>query len=60
MENIDQNKFQPVNTNNEHGSLQGNNIGRNEAMLNGEAQTKHHLSKHTDHKKRWLGRKADE
>ena len=59
-ENIDQNKFQPINTNNECEALQGNNIARNEAMLNGEAQIKHHLSKYTDDKKRWLGTKADE
>ena len=59
-ENIDQNKFQPINTNNEYEALQGNNIARNEAMLNGEAQIKHHLSKYTDDKKRWLGTKADE
>ena len=59
-ENIDQNKFQPINTNNEYEALQGNNIARNEAMLNGEAQIKHYLSKYTDDKKRWLGTKADE
>ena len=43
MGNIDQNQFQPNNINNEHGALQGNNIARNEAIPNGEAQTKHPL-----------------
>ena len=60
MENIDQNQFQPINTNNEHGALQGNNIARNEAIPNGEAQTKHPLSNHTDDEKRWLVTTADE
>ena len=40
MGSIDQNQFQPINTNNEHGALQGNNITRNESIPNGEAQTK--------------------
>ena len=43
MGNIDQNQFWPVNTNNECRALQGNNIARNEAIPNGEAQTKHPL-----------------
>ena len=60
MENIDQNQFQPINTNNEHGALQGNNIARNEAIPNGEAQTKHPLSNYTDDEKRWLVTTADE
>ena len=54
MGNIDQNQFQPVNTNNEHGALQENNIARNVAIPNGEAPTKHPLSTHTDDEKRWL------
>ena len=32
MENIDQNQFQPTNTNNENRSLKGNNIARNDAI----------------------------
>ena len=52
MGNIDQNQFQPINTNNKHGALQGNNIARNEAIPNGEAQTKHPLSKYTDDEKK--------
>ena len=40
MGNIDQNKFQPINNNNEHRALQENNIARNEAIPNGEVQTK--------------------
>ena len=47
MGNIDQNQFQPINTNNKHGELQGNNIARNEAIPNGEAQTEHPLSTYT-------------
>ena len=58
--NIDQNQFQPINTNNEFRALQGNNIARNEAIPNGEAQTKHPLSTYTDDEKRWLVTTADE
>ena len=43
MGNIDQNQFQPINTNNEFKALQGNNIARNETIPNREAQTKHPL-----------------
>ena len=60
MGNIDQNQFQPINTNNEFRALQGNNIARNEAIPNGEAQTKHPLSTYTDDGKRWLVTTADE
>ena len=59
MGNIDQNQFQLNNINNEHGALQGNNIARNEAIPNGEAQTKHPLSTHTDDEKKWLVTTAD-
>ena len=48
MGNIDQNQFQPVNTNNEHGALQGNNIARNEAIPNGQDETNHSLSTYKD------------
>ena len=57
---IDQNQFQPVNTNNEFRALQGNNIARNEASPNGEAQTKHTLPTYTDDEKRWLVTTGDE
>ena len=60
MENIDQNQFQPINTNNEFRTLQGNNIARNEAISNGEAPTKHPLATYTDHEKSWLVTTADE
>ena len=60
MENIDQNQFQPINTNNEFRALQGNNIARNEAIPNGQAQTKHSLSTYTYDEKRWLVTPADE
>ena len=53
-ENLDQNQFQPINTNNEHGALQRYNIARNGAIPNGEAQTKYTLSTYTDDEKRWL------
>ena len=60
MGNKDQNQFRPINTNNEFRALQGNNIARNEAIPNGEAQTKHPLSTYTDDEKRWLVTTADE
>ena len=60
MENIDQNQFQPINTNNEFRALHGNNISRNEAIANGEAQTKHLLSTYANDEKRWLVTTADE
>ena len=48
MGNIDQNQFQPINTNNEFKALQGNNIARNETIPNREAQTKHPLPTYAD------------
>ena len=60
MGNIDQNQLQPINTNNEFRALQGNNIARNEAIRNGEDQTKHPLSIYTDDEKRWLVTTSDE
>ena len=60
MGNIDQNQFQPNNINNEYGALQGNKTARNEAIPNGEAETKHPLSIYTDDEKRWLVTTADE
>ena len=60
MGNKDQNQFRPINTNNEFRALQGNNIARNEAIPNGEAQTKDPLSTYTDGEKRWLVTTADE
>ena len=60
MENIDQNQFQPINTNNEFRALQGDNKARNEAIPNGEAQTKRPLSTYIDGEKRWLVTTADE
>ena len=60
MGKIDQNKFQSINTNNEHRALQGNNISRNEAIPNGDSQTKHPLSTYADDEKRWLVTTADE
>ena len=55
-----QHQFQPTNTNNKHRALQGNNIARNEAIANGEAQTKHPLSTYTGDEKKWLVTTADE
>ena len=60
MGNIDQNQFQPVNTNNEHGALQGNNIARNDAIPNGQDETNHSLSTYKDVENRWLVTTADE
>ena len=60
MGNIDQNHFQPVNTNNEHGALQGNNIARNDAIPNGQDETNHSLSTYKDVENRWLVTIADE
>ena len=60
MGNIDQNQFQPMKTNSELRALQGNNITRNEAIPNGESQTKLSLSTYTDDEKRWLVTTADE
>ena len=36
MGNLDQNQFKAINTNKEHGTFQGNNIIRNEAIPNRE------------------------
>ena len=60
MGNIDQNHFQPINTNNEFSTFLGNNITRNEAIPPGETQTRHRLSSYTDDEKRWLVTTADE
>ena len=60
MGNIDQNQFQPNNINDKYGALQGNKTARNEAIPNGEAETKHPFSTYTDDEKRWLVTTADE
>ena len=54
MGDSDQPQFQADSTNNKHGALQGNNVARNEAIPNREAQTKHPLSTYKNEKKRWL------
>ena len=42
-------------------ALQDNrNVARNEAILNGETQTKHPISTYTDNEKRWLVTIADD
>ena len=40
--------------------LRENDVARNEAIPNGEAQIKHAFSKYTDDGKRWLVTTADE
>ena len=45
---------------NKNTARQGNNIARNEAILNGGSQTKHPLSTYTDDEKRWLVTTAGE
>ena len=61
MGDIDQNQFQPNNnTNNEIRALQGDNVARIEAVPNGEAQPRHHMSTYEDDEKRWLVIAADE
>ena len=60
IENTDQNQFQPINTDNEFRALQGNNIAKNEAITNGEAQAKQPWSTYTDDEKRWFVTTADE
>ena len=61
MGDIDQNQFQPHNnTNNEIRALQGDNVARIEAVPNGEAQPRHHMSTYEDDEKRWLVIAADE
>ena len=57
MRDIDQNQFQPNNTNNKHTAHQGNNVAKKEDIPNGEAQTKHPLSRY---KRRWLMTPPDE
>ena len=51
---IDQNKFQSNNANNEHRALKANNVARNEAIPNGETQTKRPSSTYANDEKRWL------
>ena len=60
MENIDQNQFQPINTNNKFRALQGKNIATIKAIPNAEAQTRHPLSTYTDDENMWLVTTADE
>ena len=43
MGNTNQIQFQPKNNNKRHSALQGNNIAKNEAIPNGEAQIIHPL-----------------
>ena len=57
---IDQSYFQPNNTISKHKVLRENDVARNEAIPNGEAQIKHAFSKYTDDGKRWLVTTADE
>ena len=58
MGHTDQNQFQQ--TNNQPRALQGNNVAINQAVPNGEARTRHHLSTYTDDEKRWPAITADE
>ena len=60
MEDIDQNQFQPNNTNSKHLELQGNNVARNEFISNGEDHPKHSLSTYTDDENRRLLTAANE
>ena len=53
MTDINRNQLQPNNTDNKHRTLQWNNVARNKAIQNGEAQKKHSLSTNTDRKRRW-------
>ena len=46
MGNTNQIQFQPKNNNKRHSALQGNNIAKNEAIPNGEAQIIHPLPTH--------------
>ena len=60
MGDIDQNQFQPNNnTNNEIRALQGDNVARIEAVPNGEAQTRHHMSTYEDDEKKWLVKEVE-
>ena len=60
MEDLDNNQFQP-NINNNEGALQGDEVATvTEAVPNGEAQKKHHLSTYSDEEKKWLAQVADE
>ena len=58
MGDIDQNQLRP--TNNQPRALQGNNVAINQAVPNGEARTRQHLSTYTDDEKMWLAVTADE
>ena len=62
MEDIDKNQFQPNNSEQDHGALQGNNVVvRNQTVPNGEAPiSTHHLTTYTDSEKRWLIQADDE
>ena len=57
---INQNYFQPSNSNNKHRVLQGNNITKSEATPYRESETKQPLSTYTGDEKRWLVTTADE
>ena len=57
---LDNNQFQP-NINYDQEALQGDNVATiNEAVPNGEAPKKHHLSTYPDEEKKWLVQAADE
>ena len=59
MEDLDKNQFQPNIILNQE-ALQGNErAGTNEAIPNGEASKKHHLSTYSDEEKKWLVKAAD-
>ena len=62
MGDIDKNQFQPYNSEQDHGALQGDNVVvRNQTVPNGEAPTTtHHLTTYTDGEKRWLIQTDDE
>ena len=55
MGNIDQNQFQPTNN-----QPRADHVAINQAVPNGEARTRHHLSTYTDYEKRWLAITANE
>ena len=62
MEDIDKNQFQPNNSEQDHGALQGNNVVvRNLTVPNEEAPiSTHHLTTFIDSEKRWLIQADDE
>ena len=62
MEDVEKNQFQPNNSEQDHGALQGNNIAvRNQTVPNGEAPiSTHYLTTYTDSEKRWLIQADDE